>query len=242
MSGSQCSGGYNYIFGEADEVTRRIEENRRQHGRNNDIPPLVSPEHLSDNISPTMNYRQPQSQHTMSINPNPSDHHQFQNQPTIRRPFCLRCLVSMLISWLMSFFVPTNRPRPIRRPLPTDTPHPPTSGLSSSTERLRDRPSQHSLDEGFVVSTSEEILQRRVVPEIFVMSTSQEILQRNVVPEMFVISTSEEILQRSVVPERVFNVGIGLTERQISQLPTIKFQPSIEDKKYSYSLLFFYCP
>ncbi|KAF8091936.1 hypothetical protein N665_0431s0005 [Sinapis alba] len=164
MSDSQSSRGYNYLFGEADEITKRIEKNRRQHGRTDDTPPLVSPGHLSENISPTM---------SITFNPNPSDHHQFQNQPTIRRPFCLRCLMSMLISWLMSFFVPTNRPRPISMPLPSNTPPPSTSGLS----------------------------------------------------------TYAEIIQRSLVPERVLNVGIGLTERQISQLPTIKFQPSIEDKK-----------
>lgn len=52
---------------------------------------------------------------------------------------------------------------------------------------------------------------------------------------MFILPTSQEIIQRSVVPERISS-GIGLTERQISQLPTIKFQPSIEDKKYSYFL------
>lgn len=46
------------------------------------------------------------------------------------------------------------------------------------------------------------------------------------------------------MPERILSVGIGLTERQISQLPTIKFQPSIEDKKYSYflSYSFIYSP
>lgn len=133
MSDSESLRGYNYLFGEADEITNRIEENRRQHGRNNDTPTLVSPGHLSENISPMMNYYQPQSQSTMSIsfNPNPTDNHQFQNQPTIRRTFCLRCFLSMLISWLMSFFVPTNSPRPIRRPLPSNTPSPSTSGLST---------------------------------------------------------------------------------------------------------------
>lgn len=30
------------------------------------------------------------------------------------------------------------------------------------------------------------------------------------------------------------NVGVGLTERQISQLPTIKFKSSIEDQMYYY--------
>lgn len=53
---------------------------------------------------------------------------------------------------------------------------------------------------------------------------------------MLVVITSQEIIQRSVVPERVLNFGIGLTKRQISQLPIIKFQPSIEDEKYSYFL------
>ncbi|KAH0895497.1 hypothetical protein HID58_004098 [Brassica napus] len=190
--------GYNYMFGEADEITRRIEGNRRRHDRNDDTPPLVSPEHWSDNIYPTMNHYQPQGQATMSVTFNsiPGEHHQFQHQPTIRRQFCWRCFMSLIISWLMSFFVPTNRPRPIRRPLPSNTPPPSTSGLSSSAERSRDRPSQHSRD------------------------------------EMFILPTSQEIIQRSVVPERISS-GIGLTERQISQLPTIKFQPSIEDKKFA---------
>ncbi|KAL0680676.1 hypothetical protein Bca4012_047523 [Brassica carinata] len=189
--------GYNYMFGEADEITRRIEGNRRRHGRNDDTPPLVSPEHWSDNIYPTMNHHQPQRQPTMHVTFNsiPREHHQFQHQPTIRRQFCWRCFMSLIISWLMSFFVPANRPRPIRRPLPSNTPPPSTSGSSSSAERSRDRPSQHSRD------------------------------------ELFILPTSQEIIQRSVVPERILSVGIGLTERQISQLPTIKFQPSIEDKK-----------
>lgn len=126
--------GYNYMFGEADEITRRIEGNRRRHDRNDDTPPLVSPENLSDNIYPTMNHYQPQRQPTMSVTFNsiPREHHQFQHQPTIRRQFCWRCFMSLIISWLMSFFVPTNRPRPIRRPLPSNTPPPSTSGLSSS--------------------------------------------------------------------------------------------------------------
>ncbi|KAG2279432.1 hypothetical protein Bca52824_050652 [Brassica carinata] len=140
--------GYNYMFGEADEITRRIEGNRRRHGRNDDTPPLVSPEHWSDNIYPTMNHHQPQRQPTMHVTFNsiPREHHQFQHQPTIRRQFCWRCFMSLIISWLMSFFVPANRPRPIRRPLPSNTPPPSTSGSSSSAERSRDRPSQHSRD------------------------------------------------------------------------------------------------
>ncbi|CAH8388745.1 unnamed protein product [Eruca vesicaria subsp. sativa] len=125
---------YNYFFGEGDEITYRYEENRRRHGRNDDTPPLVSPEHLSQNISPTMNFYQPQSQPTISITLNriPSAHHQFQNQPTIRRPFCLRRLISMIISWLMILFAQSNRPanrsRRIRRHLPSNMPLPSTSG------------------------------------------------------------------------------------------------------------------
>lgn len=40
------------------------------------------------------------------------------------------------------------------------------------------------------------------------------------------------------------NTGGGLTARQFSQLPTITFQPSIEDKKYvkSHFLFFLFFP
>ncbi|CAL9229492.1 unnamed protein product [Arabidopsis halleri] len=195
MGDSQNSGGYNYFFGEADEITRKIEEYQRERGRVDD-----SPVHVLDN-SPMINYHH-QNQPTMSIhyyNPNSSEHYtsqdisrsgyhhrQFQNQPNTRHRLCLKCLISWLMLMLRRLFVPTPIvPRPIPTPMPyNDSPHS-YSGLSY--ERFEDQPNQDSLD---------------------------------------------EIIERIQERERVnIGVGEGLTERQISQLPTIKFKPSLEDKK-----------
>lgn len=157
MGDSQDCGGYNYLFGEADEITKRIEEYRRNRGRIDDSPMSVSPEHSSGlNISPMINY-QLQNQQTMTIPFNsisseyyfPQDishmiyHHQCQNRHTMcntrhqcqnqstmcytRQRSFWKCLISMLISWLMRLFIPT---RPRSRPMPVNPLPRSTSGLS----------------------------------------------------------------------------------------------------------------
>ncbi|XP_024012072.1 E3 ubiquitin-protein ligase RING1-like [Eutrema salsugineum] len=141
MDDSQSSSLYNYLFGEADEITKRIEEYRTQHGRNDDSPPLVSPEHLSENICPTISYCQHQNRPTMFIpfNSISAEHHSSQH-------FC-----HMIYHHQLQNQSPRNWSRPI------------------------------------------------------------------------------DIIRRIEEPER--ETGVGLTEREFSQLPTIKFQHSIEDKK-----------
>ncbi|ESQ40658.1 hypothetical protein EUTSA_v10015609mg [Eutrema salsugineum] len=170
MDDSQSSSLYNYLFGEADEITKRIEEYRTQHGRNDDSPPLVSPEHLSENICPTISYCQHQNRPTMFIpfNSISAEHHSSQH-------FC-----HMIYHHQLQNQSPRNWSRPIVRPMPIDTLPP------SISEHSGDRypPNQHLVD---------------------------------------------DIIRRIEEPER--ETGVGLTEREFSQLPTIKFQHSIEDKK-----------
>lgn len=109
MDDFQNSGAYQYFFGEADKITKRIEEYRRQHGRIDD--------YSSENFSHMINYQR-QNQPTSSIpfNPvssehySPQDtshmiyHHQLQNQPIV--------------------FTPRQSSRPIHTPMPFNTlPH-----------------------------------------------------------------------------------------------------------------------
>lgn len=149
MDDFQNSGAYQYFFGEADEITKRIEEYRRQHGRIDDYPVPVCTEHSSENIPHMINYQR-QNQPTTSIpfNPvssehySPQDishmiyHHQLQNQPIVlntpRRP-CLKCSISMKISWFLRLFTTRQSSRPIHTPMPFNTlPHS-ISGLLCDT-------------------------------------------------------------------------------------------------------------
>ncbi|CAA0401206.1 unnamed protein product [Arabidopsis thaliana] len=186
MGDSQSSSGYNYFFGEADEITRKIEEYQRERGRVNN-----SPVHVLDN-SPMITYHH-QNQPTMSThyyNPNSSEHytsqdisrsgyhHQFQNQPNTRHRQCFKCWISWLMLMPRRLFVP--------RSIPTLMPYNDSPHSFSGFEHLEDESNQHSLD---------------------------------------------EIIERIEERERGnTSVGEGLTEGQISQLPTIKFKPSLEDK------------
>ncbi|XP_010495098.1 PREDICTED: RING finger protein 44-like [Camelina sativa] len=194
MGDSQSSSGYQYLFGEADEITKRLEEYHRERGRVDDYPVPVE-------NSPTINYHL-QNQPMISThyyNPISSEHYyssqqdisrsvyhrQFQNQPNTRHGLCFKCLISWLVSMLRRLFVPGPRSRPIHTPVPFNAyPH-------SLPERFGDHPNEYPIDG----------IQER---------------------ERVNIGGGDETV----------NVGEGLlTERQISQLPTIKFKPSIEDKQ-----------
>ncbi|VVB07329.1 unnamed protein product [Arabis nemorensis] len=183
MGDSEGCGGYDYLFGEADAITKKIEEYHRNCGRIDDSPvPVVSWERSSEScrnrsriddspepvvpcerssesyISPMIKY-QLQNQPTMSLpfNSISSEHyssqdishmiyyHEYQNRPTmcstrhecqnqptmcnIRQISFWKRLISILVPWVMRFFVPRRpRSRPILVPVAANPPLRSTSG------------------------------------------------------------------------------------------------------------------
>ncbi|XP_023637691.1 uncharacterized protein LOC17883364 [Capsella rubella] len=196
MGEFQNSDGYNYLFGEADEITKRLEEYHRERGRvldDSQVPhvnnsPMVNHHYQNQPTIPTTRYYNPISSehyyHSSQDIISPSVYHrQFQSQPnSTRHALCWKCLIWWLISMLRGLFVPRPTSRPIHTPIPFNSyPHHSLSG----SERFGDRPDQQHYD--------------------------------------------HRIQER----ERVDIDGGGealLTAKQISQLPTVKFKPSIQDK------------
>lgn len=139
MEDSQSSGGYQYLFGEADEITRKLEEYHRERGRVDDSPvpildnsPMAS-HHLQNRPTMSTHYYNPNSSEYYSAQDMSRSyyHRQFQNQPNTRHRLCWKCLILWLLSMLRRLFVPSSRPRPIHTPMPFyASPHS-ISGLSS---------------------------------------------------------------------------------------------------------------
>ncbi|XP_010452678.1 PREDICTED: RING-H2 finger protein ATL3-like [Camelina sativa] len=189
MGDSQSSSGYQYLFGEADEITKRLEEYHRERGRVDDYPvpvdnsPMINYHLQNQPIISTHYYNPISSEHYYSSQDISRSvyHRQFQNQPNTRHWLCWKCLIWWLVSMLRRLFVPGPSSRSIHTPMSFNAyPHS-LPGLSSNSILLR--------------------IQER---------------------ERVNIGGGGETV----------NVGEGLlTERQISQLPAIKFQPSIEDKQ-----------